>query len=815
MGDQKTVTVARELRPLRLSFLIRPGDKAAFRRALQINTILWAGHHNSIIPVYKKKPVQWKEKFFSGPKAQQIIAGYLDAFEPDFIVAMNKGLTDKLQFPERRVLSPIDVLNGSDQRHIGYGIGLFEVLKDLYKREFQFHRRHPVKAYLPIAADKNFAALVATCFGEFPHEASLRYFRKAYEDVFEAEEVKVDSSNILKLLAPDKLNPLRVGMRNIDIRQRGYTDPAIFYMDAFSTLDLLDFWNLRAIGWRVLPLPRQWEADLIEDCSKFIKQNYRSNPYNKNIKYGTTLLCSRSSSFELMQKFGKLLQTPGSHSLSFQHWYPRIWDEWARDKDHVGRCDLIAKEDQVEVGVTDERIRFSGLDPEFIERFGGREARWANVVQIRDHSHAGDTASVIPPGLPELRRALGAFSDHVWGTREGIVIACEHTGWTYSFRLPNATEIFRNWMKAMGFELNISGAGNIAAQVIRKLGGQFGIGILRNEETLHLLNKMAHGTVEEEVKDEEGSSKTIRVQTIHKDRWIAHLTKINHNDREVAARQLSAMLSREMLKIGLRLQCPKCRQHTWFDLNSLADTVSCERCLQEFSFPAASPPTDWRYRAIGPFSVENYAAGSYCVALVLGSLGHNIHSEITWVPSFDLKGKDGKKLEADFGLFWQRSTFEKSDPVLILGECKSYNKFELKDIRRMEALGKAFPGAVLAFCSLRKHLSATEKKLIARVVRKGRGYLKAGRLHNPVLVLTGVELFSEIGPPHCWKAAGEPFSKFENVYIDDVQTLCDATQQMHLNIESYWTWREGRQRRRERLRAMRQRKPPQLAPDSV
>ena len=172
---------------------------------------------------------------------------------------------------------------------------------------------------------------------------------------------------------------------------------------------------------------------------------------------------------------------------------------------------------------------------------------------------------------------------------------------------------------------------------------------------------------------------------------------------------------------------------------------------------------------------------------------------MTWIPSFTIKNKNNAFIEADFGIFLSQGRFDEiKPPVVIFGECKSYNEFKVKDINRMKQLADYFPGSVIAFCTLRPSLTGREKKIIARLARKGRKHFKAEQWVNPVLILTGIELFSDFGPPSCWENKGAPYNAFAgNWHVrDGIQELCNATQQMHLGIESYWTWYEQKRQKK-------------------
>jgi hypothetical protein len=105
---------------------------------------------------------------------------------------------------------------------------------------------------------------------------------------------------------------------------------------------------------------------------------------------------------------------------------------------------------------------------------------------------------------------------------------------------------------------------------------------------------------------------------------------------------------------------------------------------------------------------------------------------------------------------------------------------------------------VLAFSTLRKELTPGEVAGITRIAKAGRKYWKAERPTNPVLILTGTELFSWAGPPHCWELSLQ--EKFSRVH--GLLDICDATQQIYLGLPSWQTeWHEKWEKRRQKRQA--------------
>ena len=115
-----------------------------------------------------------------------------------------------------------------------------------------------------------------------------------------------------------------------------------------------------------------------------------------------------------------------------------------------------------------------------------------------------------------------------------------------------------------------------------------------------------------------------------------------------------------------------------------------------------------------------------------------------------------------------------------------------------EQLAKTFPGAVLVFSTLRKSLTKKEITGITRIAKAGKKHWKSERPINPVLILTGTELLGQSGPPYCWEESlRKKFDHFRGLI-----GLCDATQQMYLNLPSWQSdWHDKWEKRRQRLQA--------------
>jgi hypothetical protein len=138
-----------------------------------------------------------------------------------------------------------------------------------------------------------------------------------------------------------------------------------------------------------------------------------------------------------------------------------------------------------------------------------------------------------------------------------------------------------------------------------------------------------------------------------------------------------------------------------------------------------------------------------------------------------------------------------SSPHLIIGECKSFNRFEKRDFARAEEAANLFTGAILCFCTFNEALDAEEIKGITKLAKQGRKRMDVGKQMNPVLILTARELFSEFKMSDFYSLYGDKAAYARGVYMrDDMQELCEFTQELYLGMPSYHEWLEEKRRKR-------------------
>ena len=667
------------------------------------------------------------------------------------------------------------------------GTSVHHLYNALYERDFKFIRTHSASVTLPSAKHRAHDLFMGVCFGRFSSTGPSAEYGRLYERLLNPEKVAIDETSFISAYHGDAVTPLRIcGM---EFRQSSFnfshSTPRFFLLDPTRTLDLIEFWNLRALGWTVTPLPLQYLDSVLEYCSEYVTRHYQPHRSNPKLFQHVSLLHAHSVTQDQAQSFIKRLTLPGREALLYQRWYPRIWEEFGREADGIRRGEVEADRSYGEVTCTDNDIRIDLLQPTFAERAGwSKGCQWANVIAVSDYRAGSRSARLLLPGLSDVDTLLRASHwKAIASTSEGIVVYSSTADDALTLRIPDGSRCFAHWLGQLGFKMQTSTAGETANQLIRALGGIHGARILAHHEVIKKLHDMAHIEIEREF-DGSDERPLLRLGIERATKWIGLLESV-YGDRAAAVGHLKQLIDRGALELGLAIECYHCKKRNWYAVDNLGVRLECRACLQAYEFPSEDVRrVDWNYRSRGPFSVEGYGRGSWTVALSLRFFLFEHLCRFTWAPSFEVV-KDGQCFEFDFGMWWKDET-RNMEPSILLGECKSYSAFQARDVRKVLAVSRIIGPCCFVFATLRKELDKKEQQLLASLARSLRR-----RGQQQVMVLTATELLTHSMYPTCWKEKGglhAGLARLAHIVRHDrtpIDQLCDSTQQLYLGLPSY------------------------------
>lgn len=787
-------TVTIRVRPLRVGFLVDPADRAGLYRAIELGTFLWGGSYNPIIPAYRRTPAKWEShRVRHLPLPSDIVGGYLTGFDPDLVVPVGICASRTFQVGNRDIVKADDLIGDlKDSASPRYGIGLIELLNDFIEKELKYKRNDDLQVVFP-ELPRAYGLFLASVFGVLPKRAQ-EIIDMHFLNIPGITKVHPTLARFTELLRSNNFFPRRLTSWRLD--EQPLHGAQLFVCDATSTQDIIDYWNLRAAGFYVVPVPIQAaETEITKNLARdFIEKNYRPYRDNPEMFHHTTVQRSRSLTEEAVKRFCQSLNIPKDERKTqpkylLQWWYPRLWDAWARENVFgEGIAFPFAYEEERRISEGEERLELRSQDPKF-DTFHGYSGkpRFANEFSFQFYGSKEPMAEVFPEGSRELSSAIGRVGYSNWRfSRFGPVFLAHNPRALIFLELPLAEAVMTEWFIERGWKVSLSGPGRIAKQLLKQLGGAYGISKLAHKGVIELLG---------ELEKEAGMP---RQAVLEKLKRVIKSDGLFYD----AERFLEGLLSANACRLGTKIQCPVCTRHNWYELNALDYELRCRFCLSDFSPPLKSPKDiQWTYRAHGPFA-SSIAQGAFTVLLTLKLIGGDFDRAVTPLFSY-LAEKDGIHLEADLTCLYKPSTWREKGTYVIHAECKSFNRFERRDIERMKELAIAFPSSALVFATLNSELQESEVKLIRNLAVAERKKRLRRKPSSHVILLTGTELFSHrIGDN--WKNKGGLYERLSqrSFELSQLEVLADATQQLYLSLpsQSEWLHTEWDKRRQKQAR---------------
>ncbi|UFS67388.1 hypothetical protein LO749_14865 [Paracoccus denitrificans] len=751
-----------------------------------------------MIPVAQRLPTAWRSDLVKRPSPRQTTEGYLRFFEPDILVETapgqfaRAGLTVDEIYNRKRRIAGLDALIRTEpgrRPDFDVSLGMHHVYDHLFSTDFQYRRRveRPVLRFS--GGDRVGRAFYETCYGMFPEREDISYVKEYYDGALEALEVRPDVEAWHKLERQQASCPLDFTLHGTEQQFHGHWDETIFIFDPLSGADVIDFWNARLFVREPIPVNSHWLAasrDLVVD---YIRHNHRPLPSNPNgVTIGTRLRIGRSlDSNSVMAELDLDKASLSSGSLSVQTWYDHIGDAsqsrrgWRRELSH-----LTSESRDVDVSVGDsDTIRVPQLSPPYTKFTRGAGPAWVNVISPRFYAMGNQYAEAVPSAAIDLNPyypAPGMIDQ--WPTCEGWLTFQNFAHDQGFFRLLKMNVAVTSWLKSQNLEAVPSDAGRVADRVIEAAGGVDGTPLLANEVVLRQLDKMARSRTEHT----DGSVEEYPDRTATFDQLKPMLKAIKDASFGQAA-SLKRFVDMGALRLGLSAKCDHCAKENWYGLDDVAMTIQCNRCLRTFPFPQGElpPKNTWKYRVVGPFAVPHYAQGAYSVALTLGFLKRRLGSlpSFTFTTSLELSS-GAEKLETDFFAWYDEDRMGRAgaDPLLFVGECKSFGKevFKKADIDRLQRLGELLPGAYLVASTLKSDLSEVEREQLRRLCKWGWKRRRTDRRASRVILLTGRELFDPHGFRRSEGAASQRSDALDWSRIYEFGELAVATQRAYLGF---------------------------------
>jgi hypothetical protein len=713
-----TVQVNYSMRPARIAFLVEKADPAVLEQIFRLNTTLWGGLLNPIVALDGRDRLQVGRHYAYGalPYEQELLA-LLRAFDPDILINYSGVDLPRFLAPfEERTFSQ-DVMrwNPWGTGETSSFLEVWPFLHHYWTREVRFlPKPNEEYGYIDLDASDSSRAFLVARFGAYPeggdgNEVLTSNFSArpiAYNRVFR------ESFSLDKWVFPIHISSLQLEIS----RPTSFEDHIFFLLDTSRIFDVIDFWNLRAAGYRVFPLPLEHYEDFGPSAKAFAEISVY--PINQNVTTNSEIVKARSVDDAELDKAGQWLLSLGAKQLSLQGWVPRFSDS-PRDAGTHQEMQIRPPTslERTEVVVFNDgrgNLRISPPDCELSGLYSSQH--WATEIQA-----LGTTADDRTFRLPWLRPACDAVVAHRIGrwdphfsTRVSQfgMVTLQRADWeNILIEEPTVTEVLRAYLKDGGFSyLKTSTPGLTLERIVEQFGGLYSCGVLRNSGVRKIIEALAHG--------KRAPSNEIR-GTLYRS-----LPSDKTQRRREFESILSSLIQAQVLRQGFELQCSRCQRIDWYHLSELGTSFRCKKCFHDQLVPTLDG-RDLYYVSDGLFRLEGKVAGSLTSLLSLLFIRQFAGHDAKYAPSFDYM--DGTTPgERDFAVF--ASKFLRQDLDVIIGECKSLKEIGTNQRNAISQLGQR-TGAYLAFCTLSDEFSADDRSFFIELVAAGQRPIFLTRKH--------------------------------------------------------------------------------------
>ena len=466
--------------------------------------------------------------------------------------------------------------------------------------------------------------------------------------------------------------------------------------------DVVDYWNLRAAGFRLFSLPVDCYQDYAERAKAFAR--WSVDPSVPKPFGGPKIVKARSVEDDVSEQVARWLGGLDSKlAPSLMGWVPRFGQRHNTVEPDVQIRAATAKDISQNVMMSETSGEMQFPPPCELSE-GDQSQHWA--VDLTAFGANEDTTF----RLPWLKPSCDKVAEYSFGlahgpaaarvSKHGIVAMAHGDHDRTLVREPKVTNIWNAYLRDCGFTyLKTSSAGIALDRIIEQLGGIRSCQIFQNAGVRQLVSVLSNGSAK--------SAHFVR-QAIYK--AIPSAEDQGTEGREI----LEKLVSQQLLRQGFELQCEKCQRCDWYHLGEMAEQFKCKKCFHVQLVPLLDKQT-WSYVSNGLFRLEGKMSGCVTTTLALVFFRFCLPFDTRIVSSFDYEGPGGAG-ERDFAILTSDTFGEDVD--VIIGECKTTLDLKDKEKKDIKDLGLA-TRAYIAFAIDAADFSDDDKAYFRELVEVG------------------------------------------------------------------------------------------------
>lgn len=659
-------------RPLRIGFCVRENSIEDVVRAAELNTLLWGGIYNPIIPV--GSDIKFSSKLVEVFKLDLLYPVSNSAEIKKFIDGYNglkwPGYDHQFLFNEENKKFKMAILDVSN------------IINYYWENEFKNSKGS--NCLLPIWSQKDKLSPVFTLeFGNYPKDPKLSFdHRIGYLKGLRAKKYRIIKNSEVKQDIYDRMLPISLTEDRLILSSDGWRRESngIYLGKPNDFMDLLNFWNLRASGVDIHFLP----IDDIDRVKSFISKHIVSvskKDEAQRIPYGVGFWYRNMSDDDAKKISDQLLET--GRTRTFSQVSEISWNglNLKPPKLEFERKNLLASVDKP-FGKPSIYLQLPEK-PAKEFRDNSDQKLVVEIDPLGEYEYEGYTLEL--PFLSDLNEwysRIISFNPHLLRVnKESVGIICDLHDSTLTLRPIENQKIVEQIFERSKIGVKASKPGLIARRLIERMGDiddcrVFKIrGVRKLIESLSPSESITHSNALLKIKDVDPSGKSSFDN--HKSLYIKQ-----RNTKDLTLKDVfEYLLEKNVFTIGLTPKCPNCELDFWLSLKEANDHIKCEYCGHEFLLsPQLTSRGDFRFRRSGLFGRSDNQEGAIPVLLtLLQLLRRSGMNKIMYSTALKLDSKElGINCETDFVVVG-RDNFE-NKVTMIIGECKTRDQISSEDI---------------------------------------------------------------------------------------------------------------------------------------
>jgi len=667
-----TISVSVSYRPIRIGFLVNVDDISSLIEACRINTVLWGGVYNPIIPIGTH---EWS------------VESLVESFNVDLLFPVVKGVKVNaiiedypyLKLPHYKSEHIFSKLLSGGKLYANY-LDIIHVIDHYWREEFR-HTETSNCCLVSWDRKDTCSALFALTFGLFYANKDLRYdYSEASRKGLKAQNIQIGLDASIPTDLHKGLTPIRLTGDRLR-RQPPYSDrpDGIYVGDEDNFLDLVTFWNVRASGVRLEFLPRK-KADRYKSYIEgFIDalDKIPQRPLHFEDQIGIYYLNGDRESLMGSISFLKPVK-----KFSFCHGTniePQLFH--FKGKNVMAICEK-------------ENDHYSISIP-LPERIFANERRLEQnyqtyVIQLDCHdayAYPGFTLEL--PFLADLNSFYGRqISFHPWDVR--VEQNCVSIIQDFNHEIINVSplsisDLLIQIFERAGMKAVSSAAGLLTRQIIRNMGELDSCRVFKIRGVRELLQipvkDISWGSATKIIWDADFEHfKDLHIE-LRREKNLSTSAVWKYLIKKrvfVPVPSVYYLLRNKILRKSKAFVCRKCGLKAKIPADRYIDSWRCIYCGQNHYLPTFIG-TDlvnelrwWRFKKSGLFAKGIKQEGSIPVILTLMTLNQcakPMFPESKWCTSLELK-YDSKVSEIDFAVLSEGTPNDPNQLTIAIGECK-------------------------------------------------------------------------------------------------------------------------------------------------